>query len=229
MSTDPAFLAIRLEGPLQAWGVDSQYSRRNTGLMPTKSAVLGMCCAALGLPRGSDVEAEWLERLRATRMLAIAIPRSCGKSAKPLPVRRLTDYHTVQDTKTAEGKTKDTHLTFRQYLCDAAFAVVLNGPRDVLKKVSAALADPVWGVWLGRKACAPTAPVNGGVFDIEADALRILIGDVDLAAFTHQREVDTFESGGDTLPDQPVSFDSAQRAHAPRRVVTNEAKIPTSQ
>jgi CRISPR system Cascade subunit CasD len=50
MSYDNRFLALRLEGPLQSWGFDSQYNRRNTGLMPTKSAIAGMCCAALGLP-----------------------------------------------------------------------------------------------------------------------------------------------------------------------------------
>lgn len=226
MSTNPAFLAIRLDGPLQAWGIDSQFSRRNTSLMPTKSAVLGMCCAALGVHRGSEAEAQWLERLRHTRMLAVAIPRRVGQKEASSLVRRITDYHTVQNTKTAEGNTKDTHLTFRQYLCDASFGVVLSGARDALGKIATALHDPVWGVWLGRKACVPTAPVFGGVFDSESEALRVLIGDVPLTGFTHQREVDTFESGGDTLPDQAVRFDSAHRSHAPRRVKTIEATAP---
>lgn len=225
MSADVAFLAIRLEGPMQAWGIDSQYSRRNTGLMPTKSAVLGMCCAALGLPRGSSAEAQWLEQLRSTRMLALAIPRSRGQTDKSFPVRRLTDYHTVQDTKTADGKIKNTHLTYRQYLCDAAFGVVLSGSRDVLEKVSAALADPVWGVWLGRKACAPTAPVNGGVFATETNALRVLIGNADLSEITCQREVDSFDAGVDTLPDQPLCFDVDKRAFAPRRITNGSNNI----
>lgn len=222
MSTNTAFLAIRLEGPLQSWGIDSQFSRRNTSLMPTKSAVLGMCCAALGVQRGSEAEARWLKQLRPAGMLGIAIPRRIGPKESLVPVRRITDYHTVQNTKTAEGKTKGTHLTFRQYLCDASFGVVLSGARDVLEKVAAALHDPIWGLWLGRKACIPTAPVFGGVFDSESEALRVLIGDAPLAAYTHQREVDSFESGGDTLPDQPVSFDTARRVHAPRRVMTVE-------
>lgn len=230
MSTSIAYLALRLEGPLQAWGFDSQYNHRNTGLLPTKSAILGMCCAALGLPRGSTVEADWLKRLRNTRMLAVAIPRVAGRHGKPLPVRRLTDYHTVQNTKTAEGKDKDTHLTYRQYLCDAAFGAVLSGERLLLNDVARALDDPVWGVWLGRKACVPTTPIlakpeNDWVFANEEEALRALIGDTPLQEFTHQREVENFADGVDTLPDQPANFDSAHRAHAPRRVVTFEAKI----
>jgi len=225
MSTSIVYLALRLEGPLQAWGFDSQYNHRNTGLLPTKSAILGLCCAALGLPRGSTAEADWLKRLRNTRMLAIAIPRVASRHEKPLPVRRVTDYHTVQNTKTAEGKLKDTHLTYRQYLCDAAFGVVLSGEQELLAQIARALDDPIWGVWLGRKACVPTAPVLGGVFASENEALHALIGDIHLQQFTHQREVENFADGVDTLPDQPVSFDSTQRAHAPRRVVTFEAKI----
>ena len=37
MSSENKYLALRLQGPLQSWGFDSQYNRRNTGLMPTKS------------------------------------------------------------------------------------------------------------------------------------------------------------------------------------------------
>jgi CRISPR system Cascade subunit CasD len=113
MSSDNCFLALRLEGPLQSWGFDSQYNRRNTGLMPTKSAVAGMCCAALGYPRGSDKEHNFLSMFGAVRMTAIAIPRNGLK--KELPVGRLQDYHTIQNTKTADGKNKDCHITHRQY------------------------------------------------------------------------------------------------------------------
>ena len=52
MSSEDKYLALRLQGPLQSWGFDSQYNRRNTALMPTKSALAGMCCAALGFGRG---------------------------------------------------------------------------------------------------------------------------------------------------------------------------------
>lgn len=227
MSIETAHLAIQLVSPLQAWGFNSQFSRRNTGLLPTKSAVLGICCAAIGLPRGSDLENEALERLRRLRLLVIAIPRSLARehgAKEPLPVRRLVDYHTVQNTRTAEGKPKDTHLTWRQYLCDAAFAVVLSGAKEVIEEVGAALRNPVWGVWLGRKACIPAAPLFAGIYETEDAALRMLLGGQPLSAFTHQREVDRFEDGTDTLPDQPLSFGNGSkgRTFAPRRVRLSE-------
>lgn len=221
MSTDTAHLGIRLVGPLQSWGYDSQFGRRSTGLLPTKSAILGMCCAAMGVPRGSEREHDKLEELRQLRFLAIAVPRARRYGEESgFPVRRIVDYHTVQKTRTAEGKVKDTHLTWRHYLCDASFAVLLSGVKTTISEVGAALHNPVWGLWLGRKSCAPGAPVFAGIFETEKAALQALLGARPLAAFTHQVEVDRFEEGTDTLSDQPLSFgaDSMSRVFTPRRV-----------
>ncbi|WP_399086604.1 type I-E CRISPR-associated protein Cas5/CasD [Streptomyces sp. BBFR2] len=44
-------LLLRLAAPLQSWGVASRFWRRDTHSRPTKSGVIGMCAAALGLPR----------------------------------------------------------------------------------------------------------------------------------------------------------------------------------
>jgi CRISPR system Cascade subunit CasD len=106
---------------------------------------------------------------RFFRLLAIAVPRAQGKS--PLSPRRLLDYHTVQNAVTAEGKQKDTHLTYRQYLTDAAFAAVLSGERGSLAEAVQALDDPKWGLWFGRKACIPAEPVLVGLFDSEGRRL----------------------------------------------------------
>lgn len=223
MLSDLACLALRLEGPLQSWGVDSQYSRRNTGLMPTKSAIAGMCCAALGLKRGSDGERGFLASFGKTRMTAIAIPRKVAK--KELPVRRLQDYHTVQNTRRASGSiNSDCVLTYRQYLTDSSFGVVLKGERPLLEQISEGLKNPVWGVWLGRKACVPTAPVLAGLKDKETDAIQVLIGEQPIEKFTRKIEVANFVDGQDSLPDMPISFASHQRTFSPRRVKTEMGK-----
>lgn len=218
MSSDKRFLALRLEGPLQSWGFDSQYNRRNTGLMPTRSAIAGMCCAALGYPRGGEKEQEFLSAFGTVRMVAVAIPRQ-GKK-KELPVRRLRDYHTVQNTKTADGKNKDCHITHRQYLTDAAFGILLEGDVAVLGTIATALVDPVWGIWLGRKTCIPTAPVLAGLKENRDDAVRLLIGEKPLESCTRQEEVEYFSEGRDSLPDAPVSFATERRLFSPRRVRT---------
>lgn len=219
MSSDKCFLALRLNGPFQSWGFDSQYNRRNTGLMPTKSAVAGMCCAGLGLPRGSNEEQRFLIDFRRVRMTAIAIPRNGIK--RELPVRRLQDYHTVQNTKRANGAiNNDCVLTHRQYLTDAAFGVLLEGDAGLLDEIATALADPKWGIWLGRKTCIPSTPVFAGLKENKEEALRLLIGEKPIEAFTRQEEVESFNKGQDSLPDAPVSFATDRRMFSPRRVQT---------
>lgn len=223
MSSKKSFLSLRLVGPLQSWGFDSQYNRRNTGLMPTKSAIAGMCCAALGYPRGGDKESKFLGSFAAVQMTAVAIPRN--RENKKLPVRRLQDYHTVQNTRRANGAiNNDCVLTHRQYLTDAAFGVLLEGDSDFLKEIAfgpettSGLANPVWGIWLGRKACIPSAPVLAGLKEDKGEALRLLIGDAPIEFFTRQVDVENFADGRDSLPDNPVSFASERRQFAPRRI-----------
>jgi CRISPR system Cascade subunit CasD len=230
MSTEIAHLGLRLDGPLQAWGYASQFNRRNTGMFPTKSGILGMCCAAMGIRRGSEREQEVLARLRLLRLLTVAVPRLQYRGTgheTPLLVQRIVDYHTVQNTLTADRKIKDTHLTWRQYLCDASFVAVLSGTRQLLEEVAEALRNPVWGIWLGRKACIPSAPVLDKIYDSEEDALRALLGGKSLSAFSHQCEVGRFEDGTDTFSDQPLCFggSSAFRSFNPRRIKLIEAKM----
>ena len=242
MSSEKSFLALRLEGPLQSWGFDSQYNRRNTGLMPTKSAVAGMCCAALGYQRGGENEHEFLASFSTVRMTAIAIPRKGTK--KDLPVRRLQDYHTVGGgydpnnpdergsiTVSAEdGKPRAKNgqslavLTHRQYLTDASFGILLEGETLLLRQVADALKNPVWGVWLGRKTCIPTAPVLAGLRDNKDEAVKLLDLDKPLESYTRQEDVENFADGRDSLPDMAVSFATERRLFAPRRVKTEQGK-----
>lgn len=192
--------------------------------MPTKSALAGMCCAALGIARGSKDEHPFLQQFSTLRMTAIAIPRCVERrdhnGAKDLAVRRLVDYHTVQNTRKATGGLKPSHITHRQYLTDASFGVVLEGNAEQVDRIASAMANPVWGIWLGRKTCIPTAPVLAGLCDSRDDALRLLIGDEPLESFTRQEQAESFAEGRDLLPDQAISFNSDRRLFAPRRVNT---------
>lgn len=215
MCAETVCLAIRLEGPLQAWGSASQYNRRLTDLLPSRSAVTGMLCAALGLGRGSTEETDFLREMTGVRMLAVAVPRRMGGTA--LPVRRLEDYHTVQDTAKADGGLKDCHITRRQYLLDAAFRVFLSGSRSLLEKAGAALQDPVWGLWLGRKSCIPTAPVFAGIFADEQAAIAACVPE-GLDGCLRSRDALSFAEGTDSVADMPLSFASSARAFALRRV-----------
>ena len=120
---------------------------------------------------------------------------------------------------------KDCHITHRQYLSDSSFGVLFEGDSILLGRIKNALQDPIWGIWLGRKNCIPTAPVCAGVYSTKDDALNGLLRNQTLEKFTHQIEVDSFVDGKDSLPDQPVNFDISNRKFSPRRVKIVEAKI----
>jgi len=205
MSTETAFLALLLDGPLQSWGSESRFQRRTTGLHPTKSGVVGMLCAAMGLAKGSVQEREVLPELAKLEMTSIVIPRE--RSNGPIPVLRVEDFHTVLGTRRASGvENTDPVVTNRQYLADARFGLILEGDRRLLERVGDALKDPRWGVWLGRKSCVPAEPIYRGLFDDDTEAQHALIGDRPVRKYTTIKEARDFAQGTDSLRDQPVSF-----------------------
>jgi CRISPR system Cascade subunit CasD len=212
-------LALMLDAPLQSWGFASRFQRRTTGLHPTKSAVVGLLCAALGAAKGSAAEKEWLPALAALRMTAVTLPRAQNT------LRRLEDFHTVVSTRRASGKANpDPVVTHRQYLLDARFGILLAGETAVLNRLAEAIRNPVWGVWFGRKCCVPAAPVyRAGPCD-EETAWKALIGGEPREQFTRVEEVIRFEDGTDSINDQPVSFGAGAssgpegRNFVPRRI-----------
>lgn len=220
MSSENTFLPVLLDAPMMSWGIASRFERRATALHPTRSAILGMVCAALGAAKGSSLESDWLTLLATVRLTVFAIPRTPAGSPWPTPIRRLEDFHTVSGTRTAENKLRqDAVISRRQYLLDARFAAILEGPRGVLQPVADALRNPRWGIWFGRKCCIPAAPVlrsDSPVNTLDEAMARLGLADRSLERFTVVTEVSDFADGTDTLPDVPVSFET--REFAPRRI-----------
>ena len=245
--SDTAYLALLLDAPLQSWGFASRFQRRTTGLHPTKSGVIGLICAAMGLPKGSDEERQKLLELRALKMTSIAIPRQqtnawTGETTE-LAARRLEDFHTVgggydKETqrqsiprKASGGPCDNPTVSRRQYLNDARFGVILVGDLFVLERAAAALQDPIWGVWLGRKSCIPAELIFRGIFEMRAEAERNLIGDAPIDQFTRLQEVANLDAGTDSYNDQPVSFGTSDssaegRDYSVRRVNLVVGRIP---
>lgn len=220
MSADTGYLALMLDAPLQSWGFASRFQRRTTGLHPTKSGVIGLICAAMGHAKRPVEEDDLLRQLATLKMTSIAIARDYP---------RLEDFHTVgggYDKKTqlqfiprkaSGGPCDNPTVTRRQYLADARFGVILTGDRALLERVAAALQDPVWGVWFGRKNCIPAEPIHRGLFDQESEAQQALVGDRSIEEFTTVIEVERFEDGTDSLSDQPVSFGDATSSGPDKR------------
>lgn len=180
-------LLLRLEGPLQSWGLRAHWEERDTAFEPTKSGVVGLLGCALGLRRDD----ERLRALSEALTMGVRIDRAGDL---------LVDYHTTgggylragQEVKgtrfadepyvggvlstdapnkqgryqvkiTQSSKTPETDVSKRSYLMDAAFLVALrNDDAALIDELAAAVQSPVWPYFLGRKACVPSAPVFAG-------------------------------------------------------------------
>lgn len=157
-------LLMRLSGPMQSWGTDSRFDLRFTGREPSKSGVLGLVCAALGKPRverpddGFPSLAE-LARLRmgvrVDRPGSVQVDyQTAGSFRKPEEKERCGVVN-------AKGVILDNPVTsYRYYLADAAFLVALEGDETLLRRIDAALAAPIWQLYLGRKSYVPAEPVR---------------------------------------------------------------------
>ena len=152
-----ATLMLRLVGPMQSWGTASRFDERETGKEPSKSGVLGLVAAALGIDRDNWADLEPLCQLRmGVRHDRPGVPKR--------------DYQTALGVITGNGLAKDPAVTNRHYLADAAFLVGLSGDdRTLLERMHAALADPVWPLSLGRKSYVPSEPIwmPGAVVDTD--------------------------------------------------------------
>jgi CRISPR system Cascade subunit CasD len=210
-------LLLRLCGPLQSWGVQSRFSVRDTGLEPSKSGVVGLLCAALGRRRHEPVAD--LAGLR----LGVRVDQE-GLLSR--------DFHTAQNVLKAGGGLKDTEPSNRYYLADARFLAGLEGQDlELLGQLHSALRDPVWPLYLGRKAFVPGEPVW------LADGLKpgqTLAGALQsypwLGCDENKRPdqvrlvLEDPQHGSEVRPDQPLSF--AERRFAPRRVTTRFMAAP---
>lgn len=160
-------LLLRLAAPLQAWGTESKFESRRTQREPSKSGVIGMLAAALGLRRDAD-----LSELSALRF-GVRVDRE-GEVIK--------DFHTAQAVKSEKKAKKEKdeepeiigYVTSRYYLSDAVFLVGLESEdHALLEKIETALRTPCFPLFLGRRSCPPTLPLVLGLREKDLEtALR---------------------------------------------------------
>ena len=216
-------LLMRLEGPMQSWGTQSRFTVRDTGREPSKSGVIGLLCAALGIEREDD---EGLSELSAVRM-AVRIDR---------PGVIMRDYHTAgggtwkgerYGVAKSSGAKPDTVVSTRYYLSDASFLVALQSEdRELLEECDSALRAPTWPLYLGRKSFVPGTPIplpGGGVRDVDdlmaalrAAPLRLRRREEPGKRLRCVVEVDDMDA--EVRRDQPLCFQNDERSFGLRYV-----------
>ncbi len=217
----PNTLLLRLSAPMQSWGVASRFSIRDTGKEPSKSAVIGLLCAALGISRSeaNSNNPQFAELMKLK--MGVRVNRE-GILQK--------DYHTAQKVAIASGGTpKPTELSTRHYLADADFLVGLESEDlQFLESLRNALENPRWQLFLGRKAFVPSVPIhipNGLKVGV---SLENALQDFELEDFVFDSEILRIiledETGTEVRQDTPLSFTT--RRFLPRRVKTDFIPIP---
>lgn len=214
MASETCALAIYLDAPLQSWGVSSRFQRRDTGSHPSKSGVLGLIAAAMGIDKHAADEASRLAPLAACRFNVFLVSRLDNGH----PALRLEDYHTVgggydrddpvdrlRIARKASGGPSTTVVTRRFYLEQTRFAAVLEGATGILESAADALQDPVWGVWFGRKCCLPAAPLLPTLAPTSAESLRLLLEKLH-ARVANEGRAERAGDGAWYQNDEPVSF-----------------------
>ncbi len=216
-----ATVLLRLMGPMQSWGTISRFDERDTGKEPSKSGVLGLVAAALGIDRENWYDLEPLCRLRmGVRHDRHGVPKR--------------DYQTAQRVISADGsKIHDTAVTTRHYLADAAFLVGLCGEdRPLLERIHGALADPVWPLALGRKSYVPSEPIWMPDAVVDADLRETLVRWPDITSPRPGAprnpwilSLESADRSGLMKMDQPLSS-FAERRFGPRFVVSEVLDVP---
>lgn len=217
-------VALRLGGPLQAWGSDSRFVHRRTEMAPTKSGVVGLVAAAKGMRRADPIE-----ELVGLRM-GVRVDQ---------PGRLIRDFQTAHRPKrdrTGSLQWTSMPISYRYYLSDATFLAVLEGDPRLIEGIDAALRSPYFPLFLGRRSCPPSRPVALGVFDLD---LAGGLTELDWQASLHEqrrrrdrlvsletvRDAESGEPGAETMHDQPVSFDPNRRTYAWRAVVRGAVTV----
>ena len=198
--SQPYTLLLRLEGPMQSWGYRSRFDYRDTALEPTRSGVIGLICAAMGIARGEDI----------SRFDAIRMGVRVEKEGRPE-----RDYHTALDVIKADGSEKDTVVSYRDYLSDGSFTVGLESEnKDLLEQIAKALSNPMWTLFLGRKAFPLAIPPLDSFDCLKVGTLKEHL----LSGQSNKRVVLETPDGERIQHDWPLCF--GKRQFKPRSIRT---------
>jgi CRISPR system Cascade subunit CasD len=164
------FLAFTVFAPLASWGDVAVGEMRGTWDRPSRSAVLGLVGAALGIER-EDVD----RQCQLADGFGVAVRVDA-------PGRPLTDYHTAQtisrlNMRRSGAKTRaqmmavpdrQTIMSQRRYLTDSLHTILLwarAGGVFHLDEVRAALRSPAFCLYAGRRAAPLGLPVDPTLVD----------------------------------------------------------------
>ncbi len=158
------FLLFRLYGPMAAWGDIAVGEQRPSHGHPTKSAIIGLLAAALGIRRDEEDKHNKLysELNFATRIdVSGEILRDYHTTQVPSQGRNKV-YYTRKDELSSDNL--NTILSQRDYRIDACYTIAVwltdESSGRLLREYQDALREPIFTLYLGRKSCPLALPLS---------------------------------------------------------------------
>ncbi|AHJ63204.1 Hypothetical protein GbCGDNIH3_1377 [Granulibacter bethesdensis] len=157
------FLVFGLTASLGSMGELAGHERRGSLIWPTRSAIIGLMGAALGIERDGDFSA----------LDALSIDVAIFDAGAPL-----RDYHTIETIPSAAAKNPNsrpealrdargrtnTTITHRDYRTSVFYGIAVRGAG--LERIAAALLEPHFTLYLGRKSCPLAAPTGAKIIEV---------------------------------------------------------------
>lgn len=148
---------LHLQGPMMSYADTGFGQLREQGSAPSRSAVIGIIAAGMGIQRGDRALLELHQGLRIHT--ACALPGGVMTDYQTVLTAGYEDYDETQLRR--EGAKGNPTLTWRSYHLDAHFvALVESNDEALIAKCHAALMDPVFVGYLGRRSCVPAIPLR---------------------------------------------------------------------
>lgn len=171
------YLVFQLHGPMASWGADAPGEVRHTHDLPTRSALLGLLAAALGIRRDDDARLAQFHQYYEFILRASKHPRwarDYHTIQTPKEVRKVR-YYTRRD-ELREVELRETLISKRDYYSDAWWMVAVaatNGAPYSLASLQHALTQPFFTPYLGRKSHPLALPLMPIILEGKAsDVLR---------------------------------------------------------
>jgi CRISPR system Cascade subunit CasD len=163
----PSYLILKLQGAMQAYGGHTYEDYRPSLIFPTRSAVVGLLGACLGITREQPNQLKILSDsfeltvLAHSRHIEQRQFKEHERKPKTVSLHKMTDYHTVLDARRSDGgKREDAIVSRREYLCDAEFTLALAFKDQAsLEQIVQAVKKPHYTPCLGRRSCPLQRPL----------------------------------------------------------------------
>ena len=157
------YLLFQLYGVLAAWGDQAVGGERPSSNHPSRSALLGLLAAAMGIRRDEEDKLEELSRQCrfAIKLHSMGhVLRDFHTTQVPPAIKKTKHLYTRRD-ELGESKL-GTILSSREYRQDALSVIALWFEDGVysLSDVQQGLIHPCFHLYLGRKSCPLSVPLK---------------------------------------------------------------------